>query len=65
MENLDQDTLISVVVFGILDFIGVCVLLAGMMGSGKSSVGRALARHLGWDFIDTDERIEHEAGKFR
>ena len=31
MENLDQDTLISVVVFGILDFIGVCVLLAGMI----------------------------------
>jgi hypothetical protein len=31
MENLDQDTLISLVVFGILDFIGVCVLLAGLI----------------------------------
>jgi len=28
------------------------------MGSGKSSVGRALAKHLGWTFEDLDERIE-------
>ncbi len=34
------------------------LLLTGMMGSGKSSVGRALARRLAWKFIDTDERIE-------
>jgi shikimate kinase len=32
------------------------------MGSGKSRVGRALASRLGWDFIDTDERIERAAG---
>lgn len=37
------------------------ILLAGMMGSGKTSVGRALAGRLGWDFIDTDARIEAEA----
>ncbi len=29
-----------------------------MMGSGKSSVGRALARRLAWKFIDTDQRVE-------
>ena len=34
------------------------LLLAGMMGSGKTSVGRLLAQRLGWEFIDTDERIE-------
>jgi len=39
-----------------------CVLLAGMMGSGKSAVGRLLAKRLGWDFIDTDREIEAEAG---
>ena len=38
------------------------ILLAGMMGSGKSSVGRALARRLGWEFIDTDEEIEGATG---
>ena len=31
------------------------------MGAGKSSVGRALAKRLGWAFEDLDERIErHE-----
>ena len=37
------------------------VLLVGFMGSGKSSVGRALATRLGLAFIDLDERIEDEA----
>jgi shikimate kinase len=32
------------------------------MGSGKSSVGRALARRLGWDLVDTDARIVEDAG---
>jgi shikimate kinase len=39
-----------------------CVLLCGLMGSGKSRVGRALASRLGWPFLDTDERIEKAAG---
>jgi len=38
------------------------VLLCGLMGSGKSRVGRALASRLGWDFLDTDERVEEAAG---
>jgi len=38
------------------------VLLCGMMGSGKSSVGRMLAERLGWEFIDTDERVEAKRG---
>jgi len=32
------------------------------MGSGKSTVGRVLARRLGWGFVDMDERIEERAG---
>src|SRR5688500_9366932 len=39
-----------------------CVLLAGMMGSGKSAVGGILARRLGWRFVDTDREIEAVAG---
>lgn len=38
------------------------VLLVGFMGSGKSSVGRALAPLLGWPFRDFDEEIEAEVG---
>ena len=39
-----------------------CLLLAGMMGSGKSAVGGILARRLGWSFIDTDREVESLAG---
>ncbi len=31
--------------------------LAGFMGTGKSTIGRAVARRLGWGFIDLDEFI--------
>jgi gluconokinase len=30
-------------------------IVMGVSGSGKSSVGEALARHLGWDFYDADD----------
>jgi shikimate kinase len=38
------------------------VVLVGFMGSGKSTVGRVLARKLGWGFVDMDERIEQRRG---
>jgi len=41
----------------------VAVLLVGFMGSGKTSVGRALSRRLGWPFEDLDERIQARAGR--
>jgi shikimate kinase len=31
------------------------------MGSGKTTVGRALAEFLRWEFVDLDERIERQA----
>ncbi len=33
------------------------VFLIGFMGAGKTTVGGHLARLLGWDFLDLDERI--------
>jgi shikimate kinase len=39
------------------------VLLLGMMGSGKSSVGRALAERTGWPFIDNDALVERATGQ--
>jgi shikimate kinase len=32
--------------------------LVGFMGAGKTSVARALARRLGWRYVDVDEMIE-------
>lgn len=31
------------------------LIICGMNGSGKSTVGRALAEHLGWRFIDNED----------
>lgn len=38
------------------------VILIGMMGSGKTTVGRLLAKQLGKTFIDTDEEIQRRTG---
>lgn len=38
------------------------VALVGMMGVGKSTVGRRLAESLGAGFVDSDEEIERAAG---
>ena len=37
------------------------IALIGFMGTGKSSVGRLLAQHLHFKFVDTDEMIESRA----
>jgi shikimate kinase len=39
------------------------IVLVGMMGAGKSSVGRRLAARLGIPFIDADAEIESAAGR--
>jgi shikimate kinase len=39
------------------------IFLVGFMGSGKTTVGRALASLLGARFEDTDARVEAAAGK--
>ena len=39
------------------------ILLIGPPGAGKSTVGAALAKDLGLDFIDTDQVIEDDTGK--
>lgn len=38
------------------------VVLVGMMGAGKSTVGRRLAKQLGVEFVDSDEAIEQASG---
>ncbi|WP_298828836.1 shikimate kinase [uncultured Piscinibacter sp.] len=38
------------------------IALIGMPGGGKSTVGRQLARRLGWAFVDSDALIEQRIG---
>ncbi len=39
------------------------VVLLGMMGSGKTTVGRALAARTGWRYMDNDELVRTVAGR--
>lgn len=39
------------------------VVLVGMMGSGKSTVGQMLAERLGVPFCDTDSRVQRNCGQ--
>lgn len=37
--------------------------LVGFMGTGKSTVGRLVARQMGFEFLDSDHEIERQQGK--
>lgn len=41
---------------------GTSIFLIGPMGSGKSAVGRRLAKELGREFIDSDDVIQERSG---
>lgn len=41
---------------------GLALALVGMPGGGKSSVGRQLAKRLGWPFFDSDSVVEKRVG---
>jgi shikimate kinase len=38
------------------------LILVGMMGSGKTTMGRSLAKHMGKNFVDSDEEIISRTG---
>ncbi|KAI4371239.1 hypothetical protein MLD38_019501 [Melastoma candidum] len=41
---------------------GRCIYLVGMMGSGKTTVGKILSQVLGHSFVDSDSLVEQEVG---
>lgn len=44
------------------DILDRPIVLVGLMGAGKSTVGRRLAKRLGIPFVDSDVEIEEAAG---
>ncbi len=38
------------------------IALVGLRGAGKSTLGRMLAQHLGWPFVELDHRVEEDYG---
>lgn len=46
----------------LLDLLDRPIVLVGLMGAGKSTIGRRLARRLGLPFTDSDEEIAQAAG---
>ncbi|CAL4967015.1 unnamed protein product [Urochloa decumbens] len=41
---------------------GRCIYLVGMMGSGKSTVGKIMSEVLGYSFFDSDKLVEQAVG---
>ena len=38
------------------------IILVGLMGAGKTTVGRRLSQRIGWEFVDTDSLVEKNCG---
>tara|TARA_E500000331_G_C17236685_1_gene705151 strand:+ start:1336 stop:1851 length:516 start_codon:yes stop_codon:yes gene_type:complete len=38
------------------------IVLIGLMGAGKTTVGKKLAHRIGWSFVDTDQLVEKRCG---
>src|SRR5262245_60993044 len=59
MDRVDvKDTESHLVIPG----LGRTIVLVGLMGAGKTTIGRRLAQRLDMRFVDADEEIERAAG---
>jgi shikimate kinase len=42
--------------------VALNIVLIGPMGAGKTSIGKAFAKSIGWEFFDSDQIIEERTG---
>ncbi len=61
--NVTQDEADTILSNLCRSLYGNNIILTGYMGSGKTTVGKALAKEYGMTFIDTDQLIEEKEGK--
>lgn len=61
-DALDHDPALVPSILAQLPAPGLNIVLIGLMGSGKSTVGKMVAHHLGFTFVDTDHLITDIAG---
>lgn len=61
-DNGAREAVIATTASVAAQMAGHPIVLVGMMGAGKTTVGRRLAHRLGWHFVDSDTEIETAAG---
>ncbi|XP_073065541.1 shikimate kinase, chloroplastic isoform X1 [Primulina eburnea] len=62
-SSFDESMILQNISEGIEPYLnGRCIYLVGMMGSGKSTVGKVLSEGLGYSFCDCDTLIEQATG---
>ena len=64
--TIQNDPAAAVSATAVLSRLGArSIVLVGMMGVGKSSIGRRLGARLGGPFVDSDSEIEQASGALR
>ncbi|KAK7358914.1 hypothetical protein VNO77_00855 [Canavalia gladiata] len=62
-SHLDEDLILKNRSQEIQPYLnGRCIYLVGMMGSGKTTVGKIMSQKLGYSFCDSDALVEEEVG---
>jgi shikimate kinase len=46
-----------------MDYIAGNLIFIGLMGAGKTTIGKCLAQRLGWQFYDSDQEVVKRAGR--
>ncbi|XP_068637733.1 shikimate kinase 3, chloroplastic [Aristolochia californica] len=61
--SVDESSILKIKSQKVIPYLnGQCIYLVGMMGSGKTTVGKILSEALGYSFFDSDKLVEKAVG---